>query len=100
MRIQACIAFLLVSLLCVYLGYRFRHRGEKRQLAGALLSFPISVFIAGIALEAWAWFNGTLISILLRNMPALSVTFFIVIQAIALALAFIVLAGYRDAPSD
>jgi muconolactone delta-isomerase len=100
MRIQACVAFLLISLFCVYLGFRFRHRGEKSQLAGALLSFPISVFMAGIALEAWAWFNGTVVSILLRTMPALSVTFFIVIQGIALALAFIILAGYRDAPSD
>jgi tetratricopeptide (TPR) repeat protein len=100
MRIQACIAFLLVSLICLYLGHRFRYKGLKRPILSAIISFPISVFVAGIFLESWAWFNRTVMTILVRDLPLISIPAFVIVQAVALLLAFIVLAGYRDAPSD
>jgi hypothetical protein len=100
MRIQACIAFLLVSLICLYLGHRFRYKGRKRPVLSAIISFPISVFVAGIFLQSWAWFNRTVLTILVRDLPVISIPAFVIVQALALSLAFIVLAGYRDAPSD
>lgn len=99
-RIQACVAFLLASLMSLYFGHRFRHTGARRPVFLAILSFPISAFVAGVALEAWKWFNSSVLTALLRDFPAATVPAFLIVQAVALVLAFIVLAGYRDAPSD
>jgi tetratricopeptide (TPR) repeat protein len=100
MRIQASIAFLLAALLSLYFGQRFRHTGARRPLFLAILAFPVSVFVAGVLLESWKWFNDIVLTILVRNYPAATTTAFVIVQAAALVLSFIVLAGYRDAPSD
>ncbi len=100
MRLQATLAFLILSLFSLYLGYRFRHQGEGRPILSAILAFPLALMVSGICLEAWAWFNATSLTLLLRAMPQLAATIFISIQVAALALSFIILASYRDVPSD
>lgn len=100
MRIQACVAFLIVSLMSLYMGNRFRHKGDKPPYLSAVLVFPASVLVAGIFLQSWSWLSETVMTIFLRDVPQVSIVAFIVAQAAALALAFVILAGYRDAPSD
>lgn len=99
-RVQVILAFLILCVLALFMGYRFRYRGAKAPVVELVIAAPMAWFASSLSFQAWAWLNGLWLDISLSFAPPIAVILFSITQAAAVALVFVLLAGHRDRPTD
>jgi Flp pilus assembly protein TadD len=94
--------FLFFSLLSLYFGYRFKYQGKKSPLIRSILLTVPSFILISTALKGWNWLQTRVAFQLDNGLGSFASTLIAygAIQLLATVAAFILLAGYREKPSD